>query len=276
MQKHKGLVFMFVTLMITALACNLPSATPTPAIHVDATLTSLALTQAGQNTPAGLPTFPLDTPTITLTPTSTPTLPPAVPIVSVSVNTNCRTGPGVVYDYLTGLLVGEKAEVVGKYTSVTPTYWIIKKGSITCWLYGQYATVEGDTSSLPEMVPPPSPTPVPTDTPTATPTTPPATGDLSIIEIIMKTNFEVAVRVRTDPTASLSGNFQYTVYSNGSQVRQGDCPVPTGDNLCSTGYIVGGVESIQVVIDSSNSIPETNEGNNALTVSCDKFAFTCN
>ena len=273
MKKHKGIVFLFSMLLAMAIACNLPSVTPTPTVDVDATITSLALTQAGQSPPVGVPTF---TPTITLTPTITPTLPPSVPMVSVSVDTNCRTGPGVVYDYLTGLLVGEKAEVVGKYTSVSPTYWVIKKGSITCWLYGQYATVEGDTSSLPEMVPPPSPTPVPTDTPTATPTTPTAAGDLHIIEIIMKTNFEVAVRVGTNPTGTLSGNFQYTVYSGGSQVAQGNCPVPTGSNLCSTGYIVTGVESIQVVIDSSNSITETNEGNNVLTVSCDKFGFTCN
>ena len=274
MKKHKGIVFLFGIMIIIALACNFPSVTPAPTFDMDATLTSLALTLVGQDSTASLPTV---TPTtIPSTPTITSTLPPSIPMVSVSVDTNCRTGPGVVYDYLTGLSVGEKAEVVGKYTSVTPTYWVIKKGSITCWLYGQYATVEGDTSNLPEMVPPPSPTPVPTDTPTATPTTPPVSGDLSIIEILMKTNFEVAVRVGTNPTGSLSGNFQYTVYSNGSQVAQGSCPVPTGSNLCSTGYIVSGVESIQVVIDSNNNIPESNEGNNALTVSCDKFGFTCN
>ena len=273
MQKHKYIIFIFGIIIITALACNFPSVTPTPTVEVNAAVTSPVLTQSGQNPTPGLPTF---TPTITLTPTVTPTSSPSIPMVSVSVDTNCRTGPGVVYDYLTALLVGEKAEVVGKYTSVSPSYWIIKKGPITCWLWGQYATVEGDTNSLPEMVPPPSPTPVPTDTPTATPTTPSASGDLYIIEILMKTNFEVAVRVGTNPTGTLSGNFQYTVYSNGSQVAQGNCPVPTGSNLCSTGHIVAGVESIQVVVDSNNNIPETNEGNNILTVSCDKFGFTCN
>jgi uncharacterized protein YgiM (DUF1202 family) len=277
MQKQRGIIFMFSILVITALACNLPSVAPTPPVDTAATQTSLALTQTAlqnQNPSASQPEF---TATITFTPTITPTLPPLIPMISVSVDTNCRTGPGVAYDFLTALLVGEKAEVVGKYTPVSPTYWIIKKGSVTCWLWGQYATVEGDTSSLPEMVPPPSPTPPPTATATATPTTPPpAAGDLHIIEIIMKTNFEVAVRVGTNPTGTLSGNYQYTVYSNGSQVQQGSCPVPTGSNLCSTGYIVGGVESIQVVIDSSNSITESNEGNNTMTVSCDKFALLCN
>jgi hypothetical protein len=35
----------------------------------------------------------------------------------------------------------------------------------TCWLWGMYATVEGNTEYLPEMTPPPTPTPLP---PTAT------------------------------------------------------------------------------------------------------------
>ena len=112
MQRHNGIIFMFSILVITALACNLPSVTPTPSIDADATLTSLALTQDGQSPPTDLPIF---TPTITLTPTLTLTLPPSVPMVSVSVDTNCRTGPGVIYDYLTGLSVGEKAEVIGKF-----------------------------------------------------------------------------------------------------------------------------------------------------------------
>jgi hypothetical protein len=274
MKKWDSALFLFGILLTATLACNLPGATPTPAIGVEAALTSLALTQAaGVNLPPAQPEIPLTTP---LPPSITPTFTQSIPMVSVSLDTNCRTGPGVNYDYLTALLVGEKAEVVGKYTSVSPTYWVIKKGSITCWLWGQYATVEGDISSLPEMVPPPSPTPPPTDTPTATATTPPPAGDLHIIEIFMSTQFEVVTRVGTTPTGSLSGNFQYTVYSNGSQVAQGSCPVPSGSNACWSGYKVTGVESIQVVVDSNNSLTESNEGNNSMTVSCDKFGFTCN
>lgn len=166
MKKYKDLLFLFGILTIIALACNLPATTPTPPVDIDATMTSLAFTQAAsqnQNLPPVQPEF---TATITQTPTITPTGTLSIPMVSVSVDTNCRTGPGVVYDYLDALLAGEKAEVVGKYTTVSPTYWIIKKGSITCWLWGQYATVEGDINSLPEMIPPPSPTP--TFTPTST------------------------------------------------------------------------------------------------------------
>ncbi len=116
---------------------------------------------------------------------------------------------------------------------------------------------------------------VPTPTPTPT-TPPPAAGDLRIIEIFMSTQFEVVIRVGTTPTGSLSGNFQYTVYADGSQVAQGSCPVPAGSSACWTGYKVSGSQSIQAVIDSNNSIAESNEGNNSLTVTCNKATLICN
>jgi len=285
MRKNIGILFLFSILFIVMLACNLPSAIPTPPpVDIDATQTSLALTETavvGENQLViEQPVFTA-TPMVTLTPTITPTLPPSVPMVSVSVDTNCRAGPGTVYEYLTGLLVGEKAEIIGKYTSTSPVYWIIKKGAITCWLWGKYATVEGDTSNLPEMTPPPTPTPSLTNTPTATPTAttpPPVTGDLHIIEIFMSAspNYEVVIRVGTNPTGSLNGNFQYTIYANTSQVAKGSCPVPTGNNACWTGYKVSGSKSIQAVIDSNNAITESNEGNNAMTVTCNTATSTCN
>ena len=284
MKKNKGVIFLFSVLIVVAFACNLPSSQPAVApsptdgggdggVDVDATLTSFALTQEalGQNPP---PVQPESTATITMTTTIIPTGTPSIPMVSVSLGTNCRTGPGIVYDYLTALLVGEKAEVVGKYTSVTPNYWVIKKGSYTCWLWGKYATVEGNISSLPEMVPPPSPTP--TATPTATPTNTPIVGDLSIVDFWMAGNFKIVIRVKTTPANSLSGNYQYTIYSGGLQVEQGNCTVPGDEGACNANYAVSGVESIQVVIDSANSIPESNEGNNSMTKNCDKFGFTCN
>jgi uncharacterized protein YgiM (DUF1202 family) len=269
LKKHKDILFLSSILIGITLACNFPSAAPTPQSGLDPALASLALTQAAGGNPP-LPAQPEFTATIALTSTVTLTSTPSVPMVSVSLDTNCRTGPGAAYDYLTALLVGEKAEVVGKYTSVTPAYWVIKKGLVTCWLLGQYATVEGDTSNLPEMIPPPSPTPPPT----STPTTPP--GDLSIVDIWMSSSFKVVVRVKTSPAGSLSGNYMYTVYANGAQVEQGSCSIPDDENTCNTNHVVSGVQSIQVVIDSNNNIPESNEGNNTMTVTCDKFGFTCN
>lgn len=100
------------------------------------------------------------TPTMTLTPLPPET--PSTPYISVSVDTNCRTGPGQVYDYVGALLVGEEAEVVGRES--TGRFWYIRNpDNVTsyCWVWDQYATIRGDTSMLPILTPPPTPTPAP-------------------------------------------------------------------------------------------------------------------
>jgi hypothetical protein len=178
LRKRTGIIFIISALVIAALSCNLPSGASAPADDASASQIPAVATQADvqdQNPTAGQPDpTATDTPTPSLTPSITPTMTPSIPMVSVSVNTNCRKGPGIVYDNLAALLVGEQAEVVGKYTAADPDYWIIKKNSVTCWLWGEYATVEGNTSNLPEMVPPPTPTPSPTPTATATATVTPS------------------------------------------------------------------------------------------------------
>jgi hypothetical protein len=59
------------------------------------------------------------------------------------------------------LLVGERTLVVQR--STVPDYWVVDNPDNpgrTCYLWGGYATIEGDLGSLPLDVPP-SPTPVP-------------------------------------------------------------------------------------------------------------------
>jgi len=168
-------------LILAILACNAPSGQTNGVDGAAATITALAATIQAQNvtdTPSGAPAV-TDTATLTLVPganTATLTATPSVPMVTVSVATNCRSGPGTVYDQLGALNVGQSAQIVGKYTPAN--YWIINNpsGSGTCWLWGQYATVSGNTAGLPEVPPPPTPTasytktPKPTSTPTASPT----------------------------------------------------------------------------------------------------------
>lgn len=277
MGNHRGILFLFIVLLGVVLACTLPAAVPTPPVDIGVTQTSLALTQtAMQNRPADTP--PIFTATATLTPTITPTLSPSVPIVTVSIDTNCRSGPGTVYEYLAALFVGEQAEVVGKYTATSPVYWIIKKGSFTCWLWGQYATVEGETSNLPEIMPPPTPSPMPTQTftPTSSPTaTPIKKGDLVLMEFFQLANHNIAIRVGTNPVGSLSGEYAYTVFSYGSKVKEWTCTIPLGSELCDTGYPVSGTEIIEVVIDTNNLIAETNEKNNFMVLTCAFSTWTC-
>lgn len=95
-------------------------------------------------------------PTITLTATPMP------PMVTVSVDTNCRTGPGLVFPYWDAFLVGMEAEVVG----VLParSYYFIRNPGDSkgfCWLWGEYASVTGELSLAPVMTSPPTPTATP-------------------------------------------------------------------------------------------------------------------
>lgn len=98
-------------------------------------------------------------PAITETATNTLTTTPEKVMVSVSVDTNCRSGPGKIYDYIGALLVGEQAEVVGK--SMDGEYWVIKNPdrSGECWMWGYYASIIGDSSKVVSFTSPPTPTP---------------------------------------------------------------------------------------------------------------------
>jgi hypothetical protein len=179
-----------VALLWVSLACaSLPAiSTPdTGAISTAAAQTVIAgLTQkVEQMTPSATSTAtvtsepPTVTPTETVTPsqtvtsTQTPTATlaftpsPSVPLISVSTPTNCRSGPGKVYDMKGALLVGEFAEVYGRDAS--NNYWYIRNpdpGAKFCWVWGEFATLTGPVLLLPVFTPPPTPTPVPTFTAT--------------------------------------------------------------------------------------------------------------
>lgn len=117
---------------------------------------------------------------------------------------------------------------------------------------------------------------LPTRTPTATNTSPPPTaGDLVLLEFFQSTGAEIIMRVANQPIGSLSGNFQYAVFAGGVQVRTGTCSIPTGSAACWTGYVVSDTQSIRSVIDPNNLIPETNEGNNQITLTCNGVSKAC-
>jgi hypothetical protein len=157
--KAKRILIAVDALLVAILACNLPSSqSPLQQPDLAGTITAQAMillqssdTPAFTSTPA-FTNIPSLTPTNTLTPT------PSVPQGGVSAATNCRTGPGTVYDLVYTMQPGQSAELIGKYTPLN--YWIIKMpGGGTCWLWGQYAVVSGNIANLPEYPPPPTPTP---------------------------------------------------------------------------------------------------------------------
>lgn len=170
MKKHPFLAFVAI-LVVTVLACVQPGAPVMPTMDPNAMNTSIAQTIAARQTEAVLNNPPTATFTsLPETPTSTaePTLSPApdftatleTPMISVSVDTNCRTGPGAIFERVGILLVGEIAEIVGREPK--GEFWYIRNpdaadGVEFCWVWGEYATVSGNTLPLLYLSPPPPP-----------------------------------------------------------------------------------------------------------------------
>lgn len=170
MLKSARILGAVTVLLIASLACSTQVSTvPTldpgsintsiaQTVSVGTTQTAQAFIDLASLTPSLVP--PTATPSLTPTPVFTAT--PSVPLITVSVATNCRVGPGRVYDRIGALLVGEIAEVVGR--DAAGNYWYIRNPDRPdgfCWLWGEYATLVGNTGALPIYTPPPTPTPIP-------------------------------------------------------------------------------------------------------------------
>jgi uncharacterized protein YraI len=136
------------------------------------------------------PTEPLAilTPTIQLTPTQTPT--PIEPtqtkeaiapsqtqvetieaqqlLALVNINAYCRSGPGIVYDVIGYLNLGDRVPVGGRNTDSSWFQMIRPDSQPPCWAADQVMELDGDPGRLPVVAAPPSPTPAPTPTPTRT------------------------------------------------------------------------------------------------------------
>jgi hypothetical protein len=172
----KKISLALVILVIATLACSITQATPTAPdladmqVAVQQTLdfenaVNAQLTQVAADSQAATvavlpPTQEPPTqepPTQTVTPTS------SVPLLSVSMDTNCREGPNAdIWKAVGAVMVGQKAVIVAKYEK---GHWYIVKNPANpnerCWVYDFYATIEGDTSTLPKATIPPTPTPKP-------------------------------------------------------------------------------------------------------------------
>jgi len=132
---------------------------------------------ASQTAQGIMPVEPTFTATATRFPSATPfptyTLVVGAGNIFVTVNTNCRTGPGKDYPVVSAVEVGQAVQVVGR--SANSQYWIIRDPDDPrkfCWLWGKYVTLTGIIAGLPIVTPPPKPTPKPTQVPTKRPVTP--------------------------------------------------------------------------------------------------------
>lgn len=236
MKKNRYALILFTVLVISALACNLPTST-TPA---DATEEPA---QSGTEAPEVDPTEEA-----TEVPTEAPTQEASNGVtVSVSTATNCRTGPDVAYQLLMVVQPGSTNVVVGKYTPLN--YWIINMPTGgTCWLWGAYATTVGDTSTLPEIAapaPPPvaqvdegqdssgennqeateepssdssdggSSSPVIPIIPAVILASPPASVN---VKVTCQTSFPTITQTSTITWSPVSGATGYIIYKNGSPI----------------------------------------------------------
>ena len=167
MFKRHPLTAMLFILLITSIACGQSASVP-PTLDPNAQATSVQETVVARQTEAVLSNPPtltptLAPPTLTFTPVFTPTPSftptPTTPQVSVSVDTNCRQGPGKTFPNLGSLLVGETTEVIAGEPK--GEYWYVVNPDNPagfCWLWGEYATLTGNVYTLPIYTPPPPPT----------------------------------------------------------------------------------------------------------------------
>ena len=135
-------------------ACNLPSndaptgpGQPTTNAAATAELADVTSTQTSALT--ATETQPPE-------PSATATL--EVPMAKVGRESNCRTGPGALYDLVATYQAGQVLEIVAK--DLGSGYLFVKnpdKPEEQCYLVANNVTVSGDTSALPRFTPLPSP-----------------------------------------------------------------------------------------------------------------------
>jgi len=183
---HTKRSFLFVIVLLLSMslsACNLPinaghsGAISQTEIALNVALTQFAVSQTAAVPPTAEPTATVAIPTAApevLSPPNTPE-PAFTPTrggvwLTVQENTNCRSGPGSLFDFMGLINAGQQVEAVARST-VGEYYYIKNPTSYSdyCWLWSRYTTIAGDTGTLPVFTPQPSPTPKVTSTFTKAP-----------------------------------------------------------------------------------------------------------
>jgi hypothetical protein len=279
--KHISIFAVIFLLMFTS--CTLPTG-PSPN---DLTAQSLRKTQ-----------------TAMAIPTDTPTLPPEVgvapdleaacdPTVIATTDVNVRGGPSTDYPIHGYLPTGTSANVAGRNGDSTWWYiaftgapggyaWVWGGGVTPDCIPGALQVVAAEPPPAPQAPPAnpqpdqPTPTPSPTDSQFAigtmmfvvTLSLPEAQGDIVLQSIFLSSGGEILVRVAVSPSGSLSGNVQYKVWVDGSQIATISQALPTGSMVYWTGHTISGNHDVKVRLDSNGAFWETDETNNEFTVTC--------
>lgn len=150
--------------MLSLTACNMPGNVPTEIATETREATVTVDLAATETRSAGL--TPSRTPTAaateTLTPEPSATFTPEPPKAEVVRETNCRIGPGGMYDLVAKYQVGQMLNVVAR--DLGGGYWFVQnpgKPDEQCYLMAQNIKISGETVALPQFTPLPSPTAMP-------------------------------------------------------------------------------------------------------------------
>jgi hypothetical protein len=267
-----------MAIWLLVMACNLPSqnASQPTLLPQDIAATSVVLTLAAREGSAGdvtpLPTSPdaTVTPVATFTDIPTATVTPCYPMVTANADVNVRAGPGTVYDIIGALPLNSTARVTGQNDSRTWWYIEFPSGS------GRYAWVAGSvtaSSCIPDGLQYVAAPPTPTQPATATLVPFP---DLYVSEYTwspvpphMGVSFHVRIGVYNQGNAA-AGAFKVqwwlTTSGTGPTCTWGVASLAAhGGRILECDYTPGGWNNAypsRVVADSSNTINESNEGNN--------------
>jgi|APSaa5957512622_1039677.scaffolds.fasta_scaffold40603_1 uncharacterized protein YraI/ribosomal protein L33 len=163
----KELLAVVLVLVLATLACTLGTPSSSSEPNLEATIVALQQTQSAPAAPAASPAVQAPASPTTAAPASPTAAAPAAPVatatsstpmLSVSVNTNCRTGPGIRWAITDGLTVGASYVVKGQAPSSTNSYVIVDPGSgKDCWAWLEHATITGNIGALPVISVPPVP-----------------------------------------------------------------------------------------------------------------------
>jgi hypothetical protein len=247
MTHSRRILVSLLALSATVLACALPGLTPAPDDDAIATYIARTMTAAAGLTAAAAPLSsdtppaptltpepPTQTPTVTLTVTPFFSPTPLVPMISVSVATNCRTGPGKVYAMTGALLVGETAQALAR--DPTGQYWYIPNPDSPgdfCWVWGEYAALTGNTAALPIYTPPPTPTA--TRTPTPAPDFEAGFASLEEcsgswwVNLSLENTSQITFRSMGFRLIDRDTDAETTLFTNGFTVREGCSSTTTRD-----------------------------------------------
>lgn len=158
MMKRVPVFLASALIMLTVASCNMPNtqqnggpSTGQEAATIAAATVSAALTTA--------PITPFASPAARATPVASPTA--AKVMLSLTADSNCRSGPGGSFTVVTSFGTGANLEITAKNTA--NNFWLVRipNSTDTCWVSGANAKTSGDTASLAEATPASAPSGVP-------------------------------------------------------------------------------------------------------------------